>query len=55
MKKNYNKPTMQVVEIQHYSFLCGSPDGLGGYKMNMCIPTDPEDTEQQISSEGDVW
>ena len=26
MKKNYHKPTMRVMRIQHHSIICSSPD-----------------------------
>ena len=37
MKRQYMKPTMQVVEIRHQHFICTSPDGydnqsLGTYR-----------------------
>ena len=57
MKKNYFKPTMQVVEIQQHTILCGSPYAYSGKKMDMRTPTDPTDPNDpnQINDEADVW
>ena len=57
MKKNYFKPTMQVVEIQQHTILCGSPYAYSGKKMDMRTPTDPTDPNDPnlINDEADVW
>ena len=58
MKKNYFKPTMQVVEIQQHTILCGSnPQAYSGKKMDMYMPANPTDPNDPnlINDEADVW
>ena len=35
MKKNYMKPLMEVVKLQHQGIICTSPAGLKGINTNL--------------------
>ena len=47
MKKQYQKPTIEVVKIQQQMIICASPNGYDGQTIDMSSGT--------IGSEEDVW
>ena len=52
MKRNYQKPTMRVVKIQHSGIICSSPGGDSGW--GVIGPDEPDAPAGARQYNGDI-